>query len=341
MKKITTTLLTAVLLVSLTGCKPNEESPDTPNSPGDSSAITDSSDNSGNSGSPNSSTASDSAPEPPKPTGEPTFLTAPDGTPIYTSEISEIYTGSEEFDNKKTITLEQAEQIAQTGDGDFTIKCDGFVYGYIPERALNRVDDPEMFKDSGSGKSFKYLGEKFDVNSFEGKCSTEYMRIKVGDKFGTLTVKNAYTLFEDKSWNPEDDFSDIPGIYISDRCVEFDGELEMTGYVEVTPEDTLYGMGGDMIFYPDGDSSVILPDFDYFLNRKSRKICHFAVMIGAGFYGYVWFNIGNMYQVDCDTSGLNPGDSFVKVKVVLDNIRYAPGHQMGGWKFDLKSIEVL
>ncbi len=337
MKKITTTLLTAVLLVSLTGCKPNEESPDTPNSPGDSSAITDGLDNSGNSDSQNSSTAPESVPEPPKPAGEPTFLTAPDGTPIYTSEISEMYTGSEERGNKETITLEQAKLIAQTGNGYFTVKCDGFVYGYIPERSLNYVDDPEMFKQrENDSEYFDYLGEEFDVNTGEGKYSTEYMRINVGDKFGSLTVKSAYTLFSRPVGMKS--FSDIPGAYISDCCVEFDGEIELTGYVEVTPEDTLYGTGGDMYFWPDGDSSVKIPEFLYYTNPKTGEICHFS---GSHFYGTGGsYSIGNMYKVDCDTSSVQPGDTFVKVKVTLDNVRYVPG-DFGGLKVDLKSIEVL
>ncbi len=55
------------------------------------------------------------------------------------------------FGDKQTITLEQAKQIAQTGEGNLTVKCDGIAYGYIPERAFNRVDNTEMFEDIGSG----------------------------------------------------------------------------------------------------------------------------------------------------------------------------------------------
>jgi len=355
MKKIFTTLCAAALLASLTGCTREQASDpssdshissqtsDNSDSLGnsdnsDSLGNSDNSDNSSNSDSPS---APESDPEPLKPAGEPTFLTAPDGTPIYTSEISEIYTGSEQFNDKKTITLAEAEQIAKTGESDFTVKCDGFAYGYIPERALNRIDDPEMFEDTGSGESFEFLGEKFDVNTFEGKCSTEYKRINVGDKFGSLTVKKAYTLFTEQYWY-ENNFSDVPGAYLSDCYIEFEGEVEMTGYVEVTPDDTLYGEGGDMKFYPDGDSSVLLPGIRYFTNEKTGEKCHFSSLSYAGFFGAEWFNIGNMNKVDCDTSGLHPGDSFVKVKVTLHNISRDPEKARGGYNiFDLKSIEVL
>ena len=168
------------------------------------------------------------------------------------------------------------------------------------------------------------------------------MRINVGDKFGTLTVKSACTLFGEKyyHWYDGENFTDVPGVFIKDYDLEFDGELELTGYVDVTPEETLYGMGGDMRFYPDGDSSVILPGFVHFLNKKTREVCHFAGLTFVGYYGGYSFDIGNMYKVDCDTSSLNPGDSFVKVRVVLDNVSYEVG-DLGGWKVDLKSIEVL
>ncbi len=333
MKKFCTTLLTAVLLVSLTGCKPNEESPDTPTDSGGSSAITDSSDNSDNSG---SSSAPESVPEPPKPAGEPTFITLPNGTPIYTSEISEIYTGSEELGSKKAITLKQAEQIAQTGDGDFTVKCDGFVYGYIPERALNRVDDPEMFKDRGEGKSFEFLGEM--SYSWYDTRPIDLIRFETGDKFGTLTVKNAYTLFKD-NWI-DDDVPNVFGTHISDGYIEFDGEIEFEGYVCVAPMETLYGFGGDMTFFPNGESSTKLPYSTLGWNQDNNEYYSFIDFDYSGYFGAWKLALGNIYKVDCDTSGLQPGDSFVKVKVTLDNVRYVPG-DFSGLRVDLKSIEVL
>ena len=161
-------LSVAVLSLTLGGCAGNTETSDPSSDQQISSPVSDGADNSdspggsGSSDNPSSSDNSDIVPEPKKPDGEPTFLTCPDGTPIYTSEISEIYKGNEEWGFKEAITLEQAEQFAHEG-GDFTVKCDGFFYGYIPEKALNRVDDPEMFKDSGG--TFKFLGEMSDEKS--------------------------------------------------------------------------------------------------------------------------------------------------------------------------------
>lgn len=335
---VTALSLSLILLSQLVGCSnvgnPSDDlSTSTPNSTENSSNDMSSTADETSSGN-GTSTVENIQPD-----GEPTFLTAPDGTPIYTSEITEIYTGNEESGNKKTITLADAEQSTRSGSGYFTVKCDGFVYGYIPERALNYIDNPEMFKQQGNdGKYFDYLGEEFDINTGEGKYSTEYMRINVGDKFGSLTVKKAYTLFARPT--EMNSFSDVPGAYISDCCVEFDGEIELTGYVNITPIDTFYGEGGDMEFFPDGDSSVKIPGFSYFTNSKTGEICHFSGSYLNGTYGSGSSSLGNMFKIDCDTSSLHPGDYFVKVKVMLDNVRYVPG-DFGGLKVELKAIELI
>ncbi len=272
-----------------------------------------------------------------KPAGEATFLTAPDGTPIYTSEISEVYTGSEEDGSKKTITLAEAEQMAQTGEGGFTIKCDGFVFGYIPERALNRIDNPDMFSEDEYGY-FDYLGEVSDIKSGRKMWLPDFIRFKPGDKFGELTVKNAYTIF---TRNPRyakkpAETTYVPGAHISDSCIEFDGALELEGYICVTPMDTNYGEGGDMRFYPDGDSSTKLPSMPFW-NKDDQKYYAVSDFGSGGYFGGWDLSLGNMYKVECDTSGLQPGASMVKVKISLDNVRY----QMGGWQFDLKSLELI
>lgn len=339
MKKFTTILCTVAVLANLaalTGCNSGE----TPDVSGDSqlsSPVSDSTSNTDNSGGADSSDNSDSAPEPQKPDEEPTFLTAPDGTPIYTSEISEIYKGSEEWGDKETITLEQAEQLAHEG-GDFTVKCDGFFYGYMPEKALNRVDDPEMFEDSGDGEAFEFLGKMSDKKSGYNRRSVDLICLKVGDKFGDLSVKNAYTLFTNNMRG--EDVTGVLGAHVSDGYIEFDGEIELEGYINVTPMETLYGSGGDMVFLPNGESGTKLPCSSPGWDHESNDYCAFTTLNYRGYFGDWELDLGNMYEVDCDTSGLQPGDSFVKVKVVLDNIKYVPG-RLGGWSVELKHIEVL
>ena len=333
----TALLLTAVLLLS--GCSKQTETslPDTDS--GNSSEISDNGiSNNNSSDTSDNSENSDSTPEPPKPDGEPTFLTAPDGTPIYTSEISEVYTGSEIWDDKKAVTFEQAEQMAQSGEGSFTVRCDGFVYGCVPEKALNRIDDPEMFESKDNGKSFKFLGELSDKNSAFDRRQTDWLRFKVGDKFGDLTVKNAYTLYTNNG--RIEGVPDVPGAHIDDGCIEFEGELELDGYISVVAMEAFYGIGGDLKFYPNGESSTKLPNISPFWERESNKYYATAHFNYYGYFGELTLDLGNMFEIDCDTSGLHPGDSFVKVRVTLDNIRFVPGIGRG-MKADLKSVELI
>ncbi|MDE7228859.1 MAG: hypothetical protein K2N56_00130 [Oscillospiraceae bacterium] len=334
-------IFVVVLSLSLGGCTGNMETSDPSSNQQISSPISDGANNSdapgrsGSSDNPSSSDNSDSTLEPQKPDGEPTFLIRPDGTPIYTSEISEIYKGNEEWGSKEAITLEQAEQFAHEG-GDFTVKCDGFFYGYIPEKALNRVDDPEMFKDSGG--TFKFLGEMSDEKSGYNWRSVDLICLKVGDKFGDLTVKNVYTLFTNNKRS--DDVPNVFEAHVSDGYIEFDGEIELEGYINVTPMETLYGSGGDMMFLPSGESSTKLLCSSPVWDHESNEYYAITWTDYCGYFGDWELDLGNMYKVDCDTSSLQPGDSFVKVKVVLDNIKYVPG-AFSGLRVKLKNIEVL
>lgn len=256
------------------------------------------------------------------PKGEPTFLICPDGTPVYTSEISEIYAGSEFDGNLETLTLEQAERRAEECEGEFNVKCEGFAYGFIPERALNHIDDPEMFKDIGEGVNFDFLGEEDDP-------SKDCMRIKVGDKFGTLTVKSAKTFFKDQWLFKE--FSEEPGAYFSSGAVTFDGEVELTGYVDVWEDTDYQGAGGTMVFYPDGESSVKIPVI------LEGGISHQRNPMAAGYFGDWYCDLGNMSEVECDLSVLHKGDVFVKVKITAENVSSG----VYGVGLRLKSLEVL
>lgn len=319
-------LSVAILSLLLGGCTGSNESETTGSfSENNSAVVSQSKPESSDLG--NTENPESNNPEEKTPDGEPTFLTAPDGTPVYTSEVSEVYSGSEFDDNKETLTLAQAEQYARACDGEFTVKCDGFAYGFIPERALNRADDPEMFKGTGDGEIYEFLGS-------EDKFSADYIRINVGDKFGSLTVKSAYTLFSDDRFL--ESFSEIPGAYISGGAIEFDGETELTGYVNVWEDSDYQGAGGTMVFYPDGGSGTKIPVISYEYSDDGRKI-HRSEPNSSGYFGDWWCSLGNMSEVDCDTSGLHKGDVFVKVKITADNVTSG----FGGVQLKLKGLEVL
>lgn len=347
--KMIAALFAALLTAALAGC--GSDKANTPAGGGGSSS---SSDNSGSSseqsrdGSPTGD--GDGSPEsrPETPSGEPTFLTAPDGTPIYTSQITEIYKGSEENGTKDAITLEEAERMAREGDMNFTVRCGGFAYGYIPKKALNAFDDPALFKEheQGSG-SYEYLGNDYDNETGYGAYSTEYIIIRPGDKIGGLTVKSVYTLFRGREiWNgntpiePKELFGK-PGAYLYGCSVEFEGEVTLQGYADITPMDSFYQTGGDTMFYPDSDSSVLLPCFSYDHHPDTDKICHSPSLGGFGFFfGDWWLNLGNIFEMDCNTSSLQAGNNHIKVKTVLTDLKYETW-QFGRWTMKVKSLEAV
>ncbi len=312
MKKIITTLCAAALLVNiaaLTGCKPNEESPDTPNSPGGSSAITDSSDNSENSG---SSSAPESAPEPPKPDGEATFLTCPDGTVIYTSQITK-YQDRARYTNgsQKQYPIDTFNMETFTDNTNPQVVCEGFAYGFIPRYCVNITEAPEKFTNSDGID--KYSGEELPP-------SNEYFKIEMGDKFGSLTVKSAQSIFSNTFASSDIgvDPDNIPGIYLSGAEIKYEGEVEMTGFVDVMKTEW-YDTEGDLWFYPDGSfvSKIPAVSYQYFPDLEPKGIYHKA---DGGSLSYGELNLirlGNMFDYDIDFDGLEPGDSRVRVKLTV------------------------
>lgn len=328
-KKILAKTISFMLIAaSLTGCANQNQPPE--NLQGTSTASQTANDT-------QNSTVTESEPnsEPQTPSGEPTFLLCPDGVPLYTSEITEIYSGSD----KNPATFDEAEQGIRsvkyehgslTCEEQFTIKCDGFTYGYIPMPALNRVDNPDMFEEDGS--SFRYLGATDKSGEL---ISTDFIRIKNGDKFGTLTVKNAYIIFGTNDHLFDGD-PEAPGACVIGKGLEFDGEVELEGYICVTPADTLYGTGGDMKFYPNAESSVKIPIPGGSWRFEYDKYCHITYPSWTGWIGDEWFDVGNIHDTEFDVSGVSDGDQFVKAKITLENIRCSDYLD-----FDLKNLELL
>lgn len=266
--------------------------------------------------------------------GEPTFLICPDGTPVYTSEITSVFTGSDETGDRRDITLDEAEMIAREG-GDFTVICSGFVYGYLPENAFNRKDNPDMFEDQGDGINFRFIGERL-------LPSTDFTRFEVGGKIGSLTVKSASAYFGNANGNTEfRDFSDKPGNFLQGGSVEFDGETELSGYVSVMPPDVMYGVGGGVTFYPDSRSCSKLPVVSGSRNNELGGFAHSPLETFYGYYGYITPEFGSIEELTVDTGSLAPGDFFVKAAVVVGDIGYEfkPDWGMTAQRFTLNEIK--
>ena len=272
--------------------------------------------------------------------GEPTFLICPDGTPVYTSEITSVFTGSDGSGDRKEITIDEAEKLAREG-GNFTVICSGFAYAYISENAFNRIDNPDMFGPAddviglfgteGGTEFFHYIGEEIPG-------STEFIRLKTGGKIGSLTVKSAAAYFGNADSR---EFSDKPGNFLQGGSVEFDGELELSGYISVSSFNEFYNSGGYVTFCPDSDSCSKLPMFDGRWDSELGGFAHSPYESSEGYYGDLRLNLGNINELTVDTGDLKYGDTLVKSTIVIDDIKFEFDPMYGSnWNISLKQIKL-
>ncbi|MDE7230443.1 MAG: hypothetical protein K2N56_08190 [Oscillospiraceae bacterium] len=335
-KAIISILTAAALLASLTGCSSGAEKSDPSSDSHISSPVSDSVDNSGGSGSsdiPSSSDNSDSAPEPQKPDGEPTFLTAPDGTPIYTSQITKYQDpgrrpdGTHEQYPLDTFSRETFSDLARCPE----VVCEGFAYAFIPRFNVNVSEAPDKFTESFGIQ--EYSGEELPP-------SNEYFKINVGDKFGGLTVKSAESVFSYMNGFGIENAESIHGIYLSDAVIEYEGEVEMTGCIQVMRTEG-YETEGNLWFYPDGGCVSKIPSARYGFDDGNRElgVFHYA---SSGFGAYGELNqivLGNMYDYgNVDFDGLKPGDTFVRVKITIKDPVISGGGSCHG---EPAAVEVL
>lgn len=319
MKKLTAILLTTALLAALTGCNKTEGNSDSaPSSSNSSDASTPSSSDSPTSTAPESSDNgestenSESEPEKKQPDGEPTFLKGLDGETIYTSEITQL----------TTYDLERKENVpTDTIDPEnFSAVCEGFTYVYTPRPSVDFMSHPELFEAYGD-HYYYYAGALPD--------STEFVRVNVGDKIGGLTVKAASCSFTNLGYEGSEQFYEQGNI-------EYDGEVELTGFVIVYEEAPLYpGGGGDILFYPDSASSVKIPRIGFDINYEDEfKARRFVEKSFYGWYGDGGgLSLGNIADID---SELREGDMYVKVKVTVCDIVLGSGS-----KAAIKEIELI
>lgn len=294
MKKITAILLTTILLAALTGCNNAEENSESVPSSDNGSSSTAPSE-------PESANSSKSVPdvsEKKQPDGEPTFLKGLDGEPIYTSEISQMTAyDPEKKEDVPTDTLDPE---------NFTAVCEGFTYVYTPRPSVDFMANPELFETSEDGEFHYYIGEELPD-------SYEFTRVNVGDKIGGLTVKAASSRFEPSGY---DDCEQ----YYAQGDIEFEGDIELTGFVTVTEEHPLYPEnGGKIFFYPDSASSVKIPCTQFDINFEDEyKARHYVDNSFHGRYGDGGsLSLGNIADID---SELRAGDMYVKVRVVVGDI---------------------
>ncbi len=321
MKKITAIICTMAMLAALTACDNKETPGSVPESTNSASESTGgsesgspqstpdgaSSESGGSESTPESSTSEESAPK-----GEPTFLTCVDGTVVNTSDITQIqgmvYDINNELEQFKIEDFDKQRFL----DGDYSVACDGFAYAFTSKHSFNPVQNPDLFERFEDSDMVEYIGDEIAPSS-------EYYRVEPGDKFGELTVKSAETGFYS---NYADYDERISGAYTYSGMIEFDGELELTGYIQVSRPNEGYDEGGEIRFVPDNEFVDKIPIIKYSVNEEKNVVEH-SPMSNCDSNAYNDFNrfsLGNLHDYDIDLDGLEEGERFTHVKITIGDI---------------------
>lgn len=199
-----------------------------------------------------------------------------------------------------------------TADNWYYITCEGFAYAAEPSaECYTSVDNSDIWN-----------AEEFRFDGVDEVAPTEYQRVVPGDTVCGMTVKSAAARFRSElvqnGCSP-----DIPGIYFSGCEVEFEGTVEMTGYVCIAPEDD-YGINaGDITFVPaPGNGKLPVVKF----NRTERnEIVNRMIMGGTN--DFYWYNeypgihLGNTSELGFDVTGIPAEWAYHKAKIVVDGVK--------------------
>lgn len=245
------------------------------------------------------------------------FLVGLAGDTILKSEITTVYTN----DGSDCAPADLTEDIF------LAVLCNGFTYVAEPSRvSRNTADHADVF-DSGEMR-FTDMSESVVKN---------YVRLNVGDTICGMTLKSAYVNFargsEEESFKMNDgSFKKgselgLKEIYFTAGTAEFEGELEMTGYICRIAED-MYGIGaGDIIFVPcDGEANF--PVMSYRLSGDdgfyhTSQLYSLPGLTWQNEFGYV--RLGNVNDTTADISGLPEDGSFVKARVTANGLTLTCG----------------
>ncbi len=291
MKKSLILLLAGIIALSLCGC--NNENPESSES---SSSESSSSSSSASSSSAESSTSTESTVSTAESTPFELSVKTPTGELIRLKDIFDVEKYNAEIDlSKVTDISELADSMVYTD-----------IAYYAPPTGVfkNTIDSPGSYDP--------------EQGVFEGVPFEKYRDIlsaKKGDVIGDFTVKSAksiYPLYEDG------------GGYFASTEMELDGKAELTGYIAIVSGDVYTFSDGDIRFVPtdcDSDIPVVNIDLDdnaYYTPRGS------VFYFGDDEYftsDYPEMRLGNVSDCPADLSGVPRDNSYIKVKITVENLR--------------------
>ncbi|MCM1165322.1 MAG: hypothetical protein NC299_12470 [Lachnospiraceae bacterium] len=323
MKKIVSALAAAALLTALTACGDagSSSSPSSVDMPTEKNQSSSGESTSGESASESSESSSESSsePVPSEPAGEPTFLIGLDGKPVLTSEITRLE------DTDKTAETLTAE------DFDAKAYCDGFTYLKEPcGISYDSYNNPDMFD------GWDFLGELPETN--------EWKRVYVGDEICGLRVKSASVGFWVYELDERD--PDIPEKYFgrhnNDVMCEFEGTVEVEGFLQVLPNYVQYPLDSELVtFYPCKGNLPVSPgwpDDETGYSYSLRPMTIYDHMDDELLSEYEGNGMGQGYLCDitCDLDGIGHGD-IAYVRATLGDI-WCGFRRVGG---KLENVERL
>lgn len=230
-----------------------------------------------------------------EPKGTRTKITGLDKYSIFTSQITD-------YKDKN------GESGLYSDDDMSIVICDGFVYLSDPsDICYTSYDNADIYNE--------------DTMSFSGVSETnfqEYVRVSIGDTVNGLTVKSAKSMFIDDDMG----LSEMAlGKYFKACECTFSGEMELTGYACIIPDDGYGVQAGDILFVPSG--SCNLPVMSY---NKDSEIGTYHTYYYGNSYGMTWVSqygqifLGNANTCSADLSALPTDGTFAKVNILVNNI---------------------
>lgn len=194
-------------------------------------------------------------------------------------------------------------------------------YGYtalFDGKTYNSYDNPEKFGLD------KQCAEQCEA------ASGGFYIVNKGDNIGGLTCTDACAEYFTNTTNP---VAAPFGLMSSTVC--FDGEIEVTGYINRYNGDEGYVRDGELHFYPDSESwqGLPIPYADYYYQTYSMKD-------GGLVYAPFRLSLGSVYDYSVlDLEHDIPQNSTVHMKCVLEDVQFKyVNSNFGGYTISAATI---
>jgi len=204
-------------------------------------------------------------------------------------------------------------EVETNENGYFSVYLDDYAYARKTTGvSYNSADDPDFY----DAETFELKIDYCELNPVE--------KIKVGDKFGDLTVSKT-------RFGYQGTISDGELIYQEcDSAVDYAGSVTLKGYASVTTVTEGYETKGDISFLPDSDS---FKDIPYPINAYTRLGLRYYNDGGLVIYSdSPVMSLGSLYDkryANADLSAISDDGTARYVEVTLTDLQFDSNDQIG------------